>query len=169
MGDMENREVRELGIAGSPERSRGDPATAGQSAASGRPPATLRDVEVSEKPVRRRFSAAYKLRILAEADACRENTGELSALLRRKGLYSSHLNAWRRQRREGTLVGLSPKKRGRKSRGPDEQAQRVKGLEKENKRLRRRLHHAETILDIQKKASELLGIPLNPHENEESD
>ena len=152
---MENREVRELGLAG-------------KSVASGRPPATVRDVEVSEKPVRRRYSAAYKLRILEEADACRENTGELGALLRRKGLYSSHLNTWRRQRRERTLAGLSPKKRGRKSRGPDEQAQRVKELEKENKRLRRRLHKAETILDIQKKASELLGIPLNRQENGEN-
>ena len=164
---MENREVRELGPAGSPERSGGDPAAAGQSAASGRPPAIVRDVEVPEKPVRRRFSAAYKLRILEEADACRENTGELGALLRREGLYSSHLNSWRRQRREGTLAGLSPQKRGRKGRGSDEQAQRVKELEKENKRLRRRLHKAETILDIQKKASELLGIPLNRQENGE--
>ncbi len=164
---MENREVRELGPAGSPERSGGDPATAGPSAASGRPPAIVRDVEVPEKPVRRRFSAAYKLRILEEADACRENTGELGALLRREGLYSSHLNSWRRQRREGTLAGLSPQKRGRKGRGSDEQAQRVKELEKENKRLRRRLQKAETILDIQKKASELLGIPLNRQENGE--
>jgi len=166
---MENRKVRELVAAGSPEHSGGGPATAGNSAVSGRPPATLRDVEVSEKPVRRRFSAAYKLRILEEADACRENSGELGALLRREGLYSSHLNTWRKQRREGTLAGLSPKKRGRKSRGPDGQAQRVKELEKENKRLRRRLHKAETILDIQKKASELLGIPLNRQENGEDD
>jgi transposase len=145
----------------------GDPATAGKSSPLGRGPDTVRDVEVPEKPVRRRYSAAYKLRILEEADACRENTGELGALLRREGLYSSHLNTWRRQRREGTLAGLSPKKRGRKERGPDEQAQRVKELERENKRLRRRLQKAETILDIQKKASELLGIPLNRQENGE--
>ena len=96
MGDMENREVRELGLARSPERSGRDPATAGKSAASGRPSATARDVEVPEKPVRRRFSAAYKLRILEEADACRENSGELGALLRREGLYSSHLTVWRK-------------------------------------------------------------------------
>jgi transposase-like protein len=124
---------------------------------------------VSEKPVRRRFSVAYKLRILEAADACRENSGELGALLRREGLFSSHLNTWRRQRREGTLAGLSPKKRGRKERGPDEQAQRVKELEKENKRLRRRLHQAETILDIQENASEILGIPLSRQENGEDD
>ena len=166
---MENREVRELGLAGSPERSGGDPATAGQSVALGRPRSAGRDVEVAERPVRRRYSAAYKLRILEQADACRENTGELGALLRREGLYSSHLNTWRRQRREGTLAGLSPKKRGRKGRGPDEQTQRVKELEKENKRLRRRLHQAETILAIQKKASEILGIPLNRQENGEDD
>ncbi len=126
---------------------------AGQSATSGRRRSAVPDVEVPEKAVRRRYSAAYKLRILEEADACRENAGELGALLRREGLYSSHLNTWRRQRREGTLAGLSPKKRGRKSRGPDEQAQRFKELEKENKRLRRRLHQAETILDIPKKGS----------------
>ena len=155
---MENREVRELGHAGSPERSVGDLATAGKSSPLGRGPDTVRDVEVAEKPVRRRYSAAYKLRVLEEAEACRENSGELGALLRREGLYSSHLNTWRRQRREGTLAGLSPKRRGRKGRGPDEQAQRVKELERENKRLRRRLQKAETILDIQKKASELLGI-----------
>jgi transposase-like protein len=131
--------------------------------------AAERDVEVPEKPARRRYSAAYKLRILEEADACSENSGELGALLRREGLYSSHLNTWRRQRREGTLAGLSPQKRGRKARGPDEQAQRVKELEKENKRLRRRLEHAETILEIQKKASELLGIPLNRQESGEDD
>ena len=166
---MENREVRELGLAGSPERSGGDPATAGQSAALGRPPAAVGDVEVSGKPVRRRFSAAYKLRIFEEAETCRENSGELGALLRREGLYSSHLSAWRRQRRDGTLAGLSPKKRGRKGRGPDEEAQRVKELENENKRLRRRLHQAETILAIQKKASEILGIPLSRQENGEGD
>jgi len=94
--------------------------------------AAERDVEVPEKPARRRYSAAYKLRILEEADACSENSGELGALLRREGLYSSHLNTWRRQRREGTLAGLSPQKRGRKARGPDEQAQRVKELEQFN-------------------------------------
>jgi len=161
---MENRDERELGLAGSPERSGGDPATAGNSAASGRQPAIGRD---AEKPTRRRFSAAYKLRILEQADACRENTGELGALLRREGLYSSHLNNWRRQRREGTLAGLLPQKRGRKVHGSDEQAQRLKELEKETKQLRRRLHKAETILEIQKKASELLGIPLNRPENGE--
>ena len=159
--------MRERGFAGSPERSGGDPATTGEAAASGQPPASMRDVEVPEKPVRRRYSVAYKLQILEEADACRENTGELGALLRREDLYSSHLNTWRRQRREGTLAGLSPQKRGRKGRVPDEQAQRVKELEKENKQLRRRLHKAETILDIQKKASELLGIPLRRQENGE--
>jgi len=118
--------------------------------------------------VRRRFTAAHKLRILEEADTCTE-AGELGALLRREGLYSSNLSAWRRQRREGTLAGLSPKKRGRKDREPDEQTQRVKELEKETKRLRRRLHQAETILAIQKKASEILGIPLSRPENGEDD
>jgi len=70
--------------------------------------------EVSEKPVRRRFDVAYKLRILAEADRCTE-FGQLGQLLRREGLYSSHLSVWRRQREQGVLAGLAPKRRGRKA------------------------------------------------------
>lgn len=117
------------------------------------------DPEVLEKAQRRRFTAEYKLRILEEADACQE-PGAVAALLRREGLYSSHLTDWRRGRREGALGALA-KPRGRKGRRRDPVTQENEQLRKENARLRRRLELAEKILEIQKKASEILGIPLS--------
>ncbi len=117
------------------------------------------DPEVLEKAKRRRFSAEYKLRVLEEADACRE-PGEVSALLRREGLYSSHLADWRRAQRKGMLEALA-KRRGPKGRRRDPVARENEQLHKENARLRRRLEQAEMVLEIQKKASEILGIPLN--------
>jgi transposase len=123
------------------------------------------DPEVSEKAKRRRFTAEYKLRILREADACKGD-GDVAALLRREGLYSSHLTSWRRQRDEIAGAGLAAIKRGRKGKQEDP---RVKELERENLRLKRRLARVETMLEIQKKASELLGIPLNPHDSDEND
>lgn len=127
------------------------------------PPA---DPEVRAKP-RRQFSATYKVKILAEADACK-NGREVGALLRREGLYSSHLSSWRKQREEGTLAGLKPKKRGRKAKVADASAKKLKEVEAENRKLKRRLERVELMLDIQKKASELLGIPLKGLENDES-
>ena len=121
--------------------------------------ATRPDPEVPARAKRRRFTAGYKLRILEEADACRA-PGEVGALLRREGLYSSQLTQWRRARREGTLKALS-KPRGPKGRRRDKVAVENEQLRKENARLRRRLEQAQTILEIQKKASEILGIPLN--------
>ena len=118
------------------------------------------DPEVSEKAKRRHFSAEYKLRVLEEADACGE-PGDIGALLRREGLYSSHLAEWRRARRDGSLKALA-KPRGPKGRRRDPVAAENEQLRKENARLRRHLAQAQTILEIQKKASELLGIPLNP-------
>ena len=115
------------------------------------------DPEVAERPVRRRFTTEYKLRILEEADACTE-PGQMGALLRREGLYSSSLATWRRQRREGTLAGLSPKKRGRK--GDDEATREIKRLRRENERLRRQLEQAKTVIEVQKKLSDVLGIVL---------
>lgn len=126
------------------------------------------DPEVQEKARRRRFSARYKLKILEQADRCRQ-PGEVGALLRREGLYWSNLQTWRRQREEGSLQGLLPKKRGRKSAPNNPLAGKVKELERENKRLLRKLQRAEIMLDIQKKASELLGIPLETMEDEEDD
>src|SRR3970282_1632814 len=110
---------------------------------------------------RRRFTTSYKLEILRRADASTQR-GQVGELLRKEGLYSSHLVTWRRQREEG----LTPKKRGRKAERVDP---RVKKLAQENRRLVRRLQRAEAIIDFQKKVHELLGIPLKPFESEEDD
>jgi transposase-like protein len=120
---------------------------------------------VPAKPTRRRFSAEYRLRILKEADACTK-AGDLGALLRREGLYSSHLITWRQQRDRGALAGMRASKRGPKARPVDP---RVKQLEAENRRLQRKLQRAETIITLQKKVAEILGIPLKPLDNDESD
>ncbi len=113
------------------------------------------DPEVPARARRRKFTAAYKLDILAQADAC-SKPGEIGALLRREGLYSSLLSKWREQRAAGALAALSPKKRGRKPRRVDPQAKRVAQLERENARLRQKLEKAETIISVQKKLSRLL-------------
>ena len=123
------------------------------------------DPEVPEKKPRRKFTAQYKLRILEEADAC-AGTGQIGALLRREGLYYSNLTTWKRQKEEGLLEALSPKKRGRKVKEKNPLSQRVTQLEKENERLRKKLKQAETIIDVQKKISEILGISQNLPEEE---
>jgi len=121
------------------------------------------DPEVVEKPGRRKFTAEYKERILREADRCAP--GELGALLRREGLYSSHLTKWRRQRDEAIRAGLTAKQRGRKPQKPDPAAQRIAELQRENERLRQRLQQAETIIEVQKKISEILGITPKDEKN----
>ena len=108
------------------------------------------------------------MRILAEADACSE-LGQMGELLRREGLYSSHLSNWRSQREAGALVGLTPKRRGRKAKPKNPLAEENQRLQRENRRLAEKLRQAETIIDVQKKVSEILGIPLKPHESEETD
>jgi transposase len=118
------------------------------------------DPEVPEKIPRRRFTAAYKLRVLKEADQCTQ-PGEMGALLRREGLYSSHISTWRRQRKNGILQSLTPKKRGRKKKPIDPAAVRITKLEKENLRLKQQLRRAEIIIDAQKKISEILDIDQN--------
>jgi transposase-like protein len=123
---------------------------------------------VSAKPARRRFTADDKRRILTLADACIES-GSLGALLRREGLYSSNLTAWRRQRDAGTLSALTPKKRGRKATGRDPLLLENTTLRKENERLTSRLRQAELIIDVQKKVSQILGIPLATPEEGDSD
>lgn len=117
------------------------------------------NTEVVARPQRRRFSAEYKLRILQEADRCAP--GELGALLRREGLYSSNLSKWRRQRQAGQLASLRPKQRGRKV---DARAQEVARLERENARLQAQLERAELIIEAQKKLLVLLNqeIPEGP-------
>jgi transposase-like protein len=116
---------------------------------------------VPEKPVRRRFTAEYKQRVLREADGCTQ-PGQLGALLRREGLYSSHLTVWRQQRDEGTRAGLAPKRRGRKASPETPLAAENERLKRENQRLAAKLRQAETIIEVQKKLSEILGIPLSP-------
>jgi len=124
--------------------------------------------EVPERPVRRRFTAEYKLDILRQADSC-TGLGSLGFLLRREGLYSSNLNTWRRQRDEGTLAALKPKQRGRKAALADPLALENERLRKENSRLSKRLNHAELIIDVQKKISQILGITLETPEESEND
>jgi transposase len=123
--------------------------------------------EVLEKPVRRRFPVEYKVKVLAEADACTE-PGMLGELLRREGLYSSHLTTWRRQRDEGALAGLTPKRRGRKAKPKNPLADEVARLQRENQRLKEQLRQAELIIDVQKKVSEMLNIPLKTPDGEEA-
>jgi len=117
------------------------------------------DPEVREKAVRRRFTADYKLRILKKAESCTQK-GQIGALLRREGLYSSNLTTWQRQMEKGTLDALSPRKRGPKGKRPDPSASRIAELERENERLKKKLRQAETIIEVQKKVSEILQIPL---------
>ena len=117
------------------------------------------------KAKRRQFSAEYKRRILREAAA--SAPGEIGALLRREALYSSHLITWRRQSERGELAGLSPKRRGRKEKAVNPLAKRVTELERDKRRLERRLKQAELLLEIQKKASQLLEIPLASRDDED--
>lgn len=129
-------------------------------------PLRIPDPEVRDKAVRRRFTAKYKLSILQQMDSC-TGPGSKGALLRREGLYSSNLNAWRRQRDEGVLEALKPKQRGRKAEQVDPVALENERLRKENARLSKRLKQAELIIDVQKKISQILGITLDtPPESE---
>jgi transposase-like protein len=152
-------------IVGEPERKddeRSEAARSGGSPTIVRETSpTLPDPEVTARHARRRFTTPYKLEILRKADAC-VRPGQLGALLRKEGLYSSHLVTWRRQREDG----LTPKKRGRKATPVDPY---VKRLEQENRRLTTRLQKAEALLAYQKKVSELLQIPLKPFVSDEDD
>ena len=118
------------------------------------------DPEVSGKATRRRFNAQYKLRILQEADNC-TSFGQIGALLRREGLYSSNLTTWRCQKERGSLDALSPKRRGPKKKVSDLTTRHNVELELENRNLRQKLKQAETIIEVQKKISEILNIPSN--------
>ena len=125
------------------------------------------DPELLEHATRRQFSAEYKLGILRRAEACTE-PGEIGALLRREGLYSSSLAKWRRQREAGLLSALSPRPRGPKSDEAEAAERRVAQLERENGRLARRLAEAEMIIEFQKKVASLLGVPMRSPESDES-
>jgi len=114
-------------------------------------PRAVPDPEVPEKTVRRKFTAAYKLRILKEAENC-TGPGQMGALLRREGLYSSNLTLWRHQ----VAQGLIPKKRGPQGQKADPRIRRIAELERENEKLAHKLKQAELIIDVQKKVAELL-------------
>jgi transposase-like protein len=125
------------------------------------------DPEVVPRAKRRRFSAEYKLRILEEAEACR-GRGQIGSLLRREGLYSSHLTTWRQQREQGQLDGLDPKKRGRKPSVDEALMKELAELKQEKQRLENRLQQAETIIEVQKKLSGLLGLTPEEKESDEA-
>ena len=127
----------------------------GPAAGNGTP---MPDPAVPEKPVRRRFTAEYKMRVLCEADRS-TGPGQLGALLRREGLYSSHLNTWRQQREQGTLAGLAPRRRGPKPQPDAPLIAENERLKRDNQRLAAKLRQAEAIIEVQKKLSEALGIP----------
>jgi len=125
------------------------------------------DPEVPEKATRRRFTVEYKLRILREAQDCREQH-QLGAMLRREGLYHSNLATWRKQVEKGTIDALSSKKRGPKARRPDPSARRIAEQEKEILKLRSNLRKAELIIEAQKKMAELFQSYLDPKKGENS-
>ena len=125
--------------------------------------ATVPDPEVVAKATRRRFTAEYKLRILREIESQRE-VGAIGAVLRREGLYSTHLSAWRRERDRGALDALGRRRRGRQPDPSHGWRQRIAELETERDRLQERLRQAEAIITAQKKLSEILGPPLAPRD-----
>jgi transposase len=127
----------------------------------------LANPEVSDKAVRRRFTAEYKRRILQEADQC--GSGGIAALMRREGLYSSHLTTWRKQRKSGEIAGLAPRKRGKKPVPRNPLSAENEQLRQENARLQKRLYQAETIVAVQKKLCDLLRLTVPPIEQNGSD
>ena len=120
--------------------------------------------ELTARPHRRIFTAADKLRVLAETDRAAD-TGGISAILRREGLYSSALTDWRRQRAAGAFDALMPARRGRKTAAPNPLAAEMAALQRDHARLARRLARAEAIIEVQKKVAELLGMPLAPSDD----
>lgn len=121
----------------------------------------IRDTEVVPKAKRREFSLAYKNQILSEVDSCTK-AGQIGSILRREGLYSSHLTTWRHQRERGELAGS----RGRPAK--PEAEQEVTRLRQENERLQHRLAQAEAVIDIQKKVSQLIGLTLHNSQPDEA-
>ena len=115
------------------------------------------DPEVPEKKPRRKFTAKYKLEILEKVETC-TRPSQIGLLLRKEGLYSSNLTTWRKQRDNGLLEAMAPKKRGRKKIEKNPLAQEVARLQRDNERLKRKLKQAETIIEVQKKISQILGI-----------
>jgi transposase len=120
--------------------------------------ATQETEVIVAKAKRRRFSAKYKLDVLQQADACRDQPGQIGELLRKEGLYSSHLTSWRREREAGELAGLAPRKRGPK--GETAHDREIAALRREVAALKARAERAELLVEIQKKVSMILGVEL---------
>jgi transposase len=159
---------KDMGLV-SPERSEGERSEPSRSGGGTNPlaPTAPVDPEVEAKPKRRQFSAAYKRSILDEAD--KAGPGAVASILRREGLYSSHLTCWRRQRETGEIAGLEPRKRGKKPVPKNPLAGEVQRLARENRRLQKRLRQAEIIIDVQKKLCDVLGLTVPPIEQNEDD
>jgi len=155
---VEEREPMELNGSPAPALGVEERSDEVPSAGAGTRPA-LPDPEVVAKPKRRRFTAEYRLRIVEEADQCRQ-PGDVGRLLRREGLYSSHLTKWREAHRNGALHGLRSKKRGVKPKASNPLEPKVRELEAKVARLEKDLHTAHTILDVQGKVAGLLGFSL---------
>jgi transposase len=159
---MSKTNVRRMGLGGpgleAPDRSGG--ASSPEGAARAVP-----DPEVAAKPKRRRFTADYKRSMVEQAEAG-QDAGAIGSLLRREGLYSSHLSTWRRQARQGELAALTPKKRGRKI-TVSPLLEENRKLIATNARLQKRLENAELIIDVQKKLAALLGRPIPDTEIDE--
>jgi len=159
---------RSGGERSEPERSGGLTSSAPPPAPASQTPETMiPDPEVNARATRRKFSSEYKRRILQEADSC--DSGGVAALLRREGLYSSHLTTWRHQREQAEIAGLEPRKRGRKAMLRNPLAAENNRLQRENRRLGKRLRQAEIIIDVQKKLCEILGLTVPSIEQNEDD
>lgn len=124
--------------------------------------APVPDPEVPASGKRRTFTTEFKRQVLAETDAC--GPGQIGAVLRRHGLYSSHLATWRHQRETGELAGLAPRKRGRKPTPKNPLAEEVARLQRELRRMTARAERAEGLVEVQKKLAALLGEELPPEE-----
>lgn len=169
--EMKKKTAPALAALPAAERSEPEPGEGERSGAAGKAGAVPiarphPDPEVVAKPRRRAFTADYKRRILNEADAARFS-GAIGALLRREGLYSSHLVTWRRERDAGILEALTPQKRGPKSKRHPLEDENQK-LRRQNERLTEQLRKAEIIIDVQKKVAVLLGRPIPPLDPEEN-
>lgn len=163
---MKKKTAPALAALPAAERSEGERSVAAGKAGAGPVEVPRPDPEVVAKPRRRAFTAEYKRRILNEADAARFS-GTIGALLRREGLYSSHLVTWRRERDAGILEALTPQKRGPKSKRHPLEDENQK-LRRQNERLTGQLRKAEIIIDVQKKVAALLGRPIPPLDPEEN-
>ena len=166
---MKKKEIMVMNLKPKVEEMEGTTMTPGISSTFGLRESGVKAVvpnpEVPEKASRRSYTAEYKRRILREAEGCKEQ-GQVGALLRREGLYSSNLTAWRHQVERGTLDALSSKKRGPKARKPDPSVRRISEQEKEIQKLRVRLKKAELIIEAQKKITEIFQLSSDQKEGE---